>query len=150
MRLMPAIQSALFEHLIVYPALDSLLPRAIDAEGNTLTRPAIYDHPPQDIDAVGLPYVLIGEDTGAPFETDGSVGVEATLTLHTWSHYRGRLEVKRIQREIYNALNRATFPIAGGYLIDLSYEYSDTAIEEDGIIRHGTQRFRLLADSNTV
>lgn len=153
MRLMPELQRAIYAHLVAYPDLDALLPRAVGPRGGSLAQPAIYDHPPQAIDAdadAAMPYVLIGDDTAIPWDTETSVGVEATLTMHVWSRYRGRLEVKKIQAELYNALHRAAIPLSGGYVIESSYEYGETIAEDDGMVRHGIQRFRVFADSDTL
>lgn len=153
MRLLPELQRAIYAHLVAYSDLDALLPRAVGPDGQALSRPAIYDHPPQAIDAdadTAMPYILIGDDTAIPWDTETSVGAEVTLTLHVWSRYRGRLEVKQIQAEMYNALHRATIPLSGGYIVEISYEYGETLLEESGIVRHGIQRFRLFAESNTL
>ena len=45
-----------------------------------------------------IPYVVIGDDTSAQWDTDDTVGSENTLTLHVWSRYYGRAEVKDIMQ----------------------------------------------------
>jgi len=40
----------------------------------------VYDDVPQ---GASFPYVVIGDDTSIPWDTDDSVGSESTLTIHT-------------------------------------------------------------------
>lgn len=92
-------------------------------------------------------YVVIGADTLLPWSTDGRVGFEATITIHTWdttADNRSLLSTKSIMGQIHNALNRASFAITGYNLIGIDYEFGDTLIDPDGLTRHGIQRFRAL------
>jgi len=108
----------------------------------------IYDSPPGQPDGRPLsdfPYIVIGDDTLAPFDTDDSTGASATVTLHVWSRYDGSAEVKLILGEIYTALNRQSGNLtAAGYsFIDALFEFGDVIREADGKTRHGVCRFRI-------
>lgn len=103
----------------------------------------VYDHVPED---AAFPYVVIGEDTHVPFDTDDSLGAESTVTIHVWSRYRGKKEAKEIQGIIYDALTRQELTIDGYDLITIEFEYSDVLLDPDGITRHGVQRFRFLTE----
>jgi len=110
----------------------------------------VYDAVPQPEDGGDIaefPYVTIGEDTFTPFDTDNSIGYDATLTIHTWSRQRGRKETKEIQQEIYNALHRQTLTVAGFHFINLAFEFADTFVDSDGLTRHGVQRFRCIIEA---
>jgi len=107
---------------------------------NALSIP-VYDDVPDNANA---PYVVIGDDTFVEFDTDSEVGFEATVTIHSWSVYRGRSQVKNIMGQIYNALHRAEFTVTGYNLIGCDCEFSETFLESDGVTRHGVQRFRIL------
>ena len=72
-----ALQQAVFARLGAFAALTALVGARI------------YDHAPQD---ATFPYVVIGDDTTIPFDTHSTVGGEHTITVHTWSRYRGRSE----------------------------------------------------------
>jgi len=113
----------------IYSALDSAL--SIN----------VYDNVP---DNAAAPYVVIGDDTVAEFDTDGERGFEATVTIHTWSTYRGRSQVKEIMSAVYNALHRADLTVQGYNLLGCDFEFSETFLESDGVTRHGVQRFRIL------
>lgn len=111
---------------------------------STLSYP-VYDDVPQ---GAAFPYIVIGDDTSIPFDDDCNVGAETTITIHVWSTYSGRLEVKQIMNAVYNRLHRQNLSIAGSYSITLNAEYQDTFLDPDGVTRHGVIRFRLLTRSN--
>lgn len=104
---------------------------------------AVLDFAEQD---TAYPYVSIGESTFLPWDTDTETGLEGTITIHTWTRGRGRKANKDIQREIYNALHRASLTVAGGDAVGIDFEFSDTVRDADGFTVHGVQRFRLLFD----
>ena len=112
---------------------------------NGLAYPVYDDVPflPEGMPTENFPYVVIGDDTLIPWDNDTNIGVDATLTLHVWSRYKGRVEAKNIQGEIYTLLNRSSLTIAGFTVVDLLFEFSETFVENDGQTRHGVQRFRM-------
>lgn len=139
------IQTALFQAL--QSPLDGVLADLRAPSGSTLSQPAIYDHVPQTVDSDSdYPYVVIGDDTSIPFDTDTSQGTEATVTVHVWSRKRGRQEAKEIQRSIYDALHKQRIAIGDLHTVDVMWEYAETILDEDGITRHGVMRFRLTVE----
>lgn len=111
--------------------------------------PDVYDHVPQPTDGgsdVPFPYVTIGDDTHVPFDTDDSVGSEATITIHSWSRTRGRKEVKEIQASIRAALQRFELNVLGFALVTIEFESSDSFMDPDTLTRHGVSIFRVLLD----
>lgn len=137
-----ALQTALYERLKNYADLSALL--ADDVRPN-ISGSAVYDHVPQD--AV-FPYVAIGDTTSAEWDTDTSLGSEATATIHVWSRERGRMEAKEIQRELYNALHRHALSITGATTVTCDWEFAETELDTDGLTRHGITRFRLLIEQD--
>ena len=103
----------------------------------------VLDHATQD---EAFPYVVIGDDTHNPLDTHSTQGSDSTITIHTWSRYRGKKETKEIQREIYNALHRYSLVVAGVDTVDCQFEFGESLLDEDGLTRHGIQRFRVLLD----
>lgn len=102
----------------------------------------VYDRPPS---GVAFPYVLIGDDTG---RDDGATEVDLadlTLTLHIFSRYRGRKEVKEIRGLIYNALHQQSLPLDTWSLVTLRQDFTDTYTEGDGLTEHGVVRYRARA-----
>lgn len=111
---------------------------------------AVYDYVPQPDDAgdpAKFPYVVIGDDTLNAWDTDTTTGADATITVHTWSRFKGRKEVKAIQGAIYAALNRATLPTTGYSFVTCHLVNSDSFVDSDGITQHGVQTFRVLINT---
>ena len=99
-----------------------------------------YDDVPTD--AV-YPYVVIGDDTLVDDSADDTQGLNATVTVHSFSSYRGKAEIKKIQDDIFTALDRVALPITGYVVLDCLQEFAQTFLDQDGITRHGVQRFRV-------
>ena len=116
---------------------------AIFAQVSSIGYP-VFDHVPQDTE---FPYIVIGDDTSIPWDTDDSIGSETTCTIHVWSRHRGRKEVKEIMRTIYEALHRQELSIIGGSLVECQAELQESFMDPDGLTRHGVIRFRLTVDS---
>lgn len=139
------VQKSIYSKLRVDTNLLALLAKDV----NDKTKPAIYDNVPEAVDSGSdkvFPYVTIGDDTFLEWDTDNSVGKEATLTIHSWSRYRGRKEVKEIQGAIYDCLHLSNLNITGYYSVLMLSEYSETLVDPDGLTRHGVQRFRLIVE----
>lgn len=107
----------------------------------------VYDHVDQGKE---YPYVVIGEDAAAEFDTDTEQGDESLLTIHTWSRERGRLQTKEIQDAIYEALHRKHLTMNNAIFHSIFWEFSDSFIDPDNETRHGVMRFRVRYDSLPV
>ena len=113
----------------------------------------VFDQVPQDTwrrPAAGggfPPYVVIGLATVRDFDTKTEDGCDQALLIHTWSRYRGFKEAKQIMAAVVDALDRQGLAIAGHALVQLRFEFSDSFLEEDGLTRHGVQRFRVLTEA---
>lgn len=82
-----ALQTAIYGILIADTALSGLVK-------------GVYDDVPQPDDtgdAGAFPYVTIGETVHTAWDTDTSRGDDASITIHIWSRYPGRKEIKQIQ-----------------------------------------------------
>lgn len=106
-----------------------------------LTTP-VYDDVPQGAE---YPYTVIGDDTSVEWDGDTFLGAESTLTVHTWSRYSGRGEVKQIMGSIYSALHRHDLVIQDAHTVICDWEFEETFLEADGKTRHGVQRFRVVS-----
>ena len=127
-----------------------------DATLRTLTEktPAgIYDHVPQklwekpELDGHFKPYVVVGETEAREWDTKTEDGMEQTLMVHTWSRGRGMKEPKQIMGAIVDALDQVALSVTGHDLVQLRFEFSETFLEDDGLTRHGVQRFRALTEA---
>lgn len=106
----------------------------------------VYDDVPE---GANYPYVIVGEHTSNNFGSKTLDGLEYTLTIHIWSQYRGRKEVKEIAEIIYDALHDSSLSVSGASLVNLRQEFETTLLDSDGITRHGVMRFRAVVfDSN--
>lgn len=105
----------------------------------------IYDDVPE---GSVYPYVVIGEETATNNGTKTLDGVEHTLTLHAWSQYRGRREIKEIMQSVYEKLHNTAITVSGASLVNIRQEFSNTLAEQDGITRHGVMRFRAILFDN--
>ena len=90
-----------------------------------------------------FPYVVIGNDQGAPWDTDDTIGSAITVTLHFWSRSSGFAEVKTIMGAAYSKLHRASLFKTGYNVIDCINEFSEALSDPDGVTKHGVQRYRL-------
>jgi hypothetical protein len=105
----------------------------------------IYDDVPE---GSVYPYVVIGEETTSNNGTKTLDGVEHTITLHVWSQYRGRREIKEIMQSVYEKLHNTAITVSGASLVNIRQEFSNTLAEQDGITRHGVMRFRAVLFDN--
>ena len=105
----------------------------------------IYDDVPEGSTA---PYVVIGEETAIDIGTKDKDANEHTLTLHIWSEYRGRYEIKTLMQEVNSKLHNNVISVAGASLVNLRCEFETTLQEADGITRHGVMRFRAVVFDN--
>jgi hypothetical protein len=127
-------------------SFESELQQAIFTRLSTYTgMPTVYDDVPQS--AASWPYIVLGEDTHVPWDTDDSTGAESTITIHIWSRQRGKKETKDIQGLIYTALNRYEMSVDGHHLVTLEFDYSDVLLDPDGLSRHGVSRYRTLVEA---
>ena len=94
------------------------------------------------------PYIVIGEETTSNNGTKTLDGVEHTITLHVWSQYRGRREIKEIMQSVYEKLHNTAITVTGASLVNIRQEFSNTLAEQDGITRHGVMRFRAILFDN--
>lgn len=105
----------------------------------------VYDSPPK---VPQYPYVIIGDDSFIPFDTDNTVGRDIIASIHLWDNYAGKKRIKTIAGEIDALMNRAEFPIAGFHLINCFFDGSDYFLDSDGKTYHGILTFRLLVDED--
>lgn len=108
----------------------------------------IYDSVPQANSSsyAAFPYVTIGEDIFTDMSTDTELIQLCSITIHTWSRYSGRSEIKRIQGYIYDLLNRRRIEHPEYRFININQVTSQSQMESDGETRHGIQTFNLIIE----
>ena len=103
----------------------------------------VFDSVPQD---TAYPYVTIGEDVFTDMSTDTELINLVSITIHTWSRFSGRLEIKKIQGVIYDLLNRAIISNNEFKFININQVTAQSQIDSDGETRHGIQTFNLILE----
>lgn len=108
----------------------------------------VYDSVPQVNSGsyTAFPYVTIGEDILTDMSTDTELINLVSITIHTWSRYSGRSEVKEIQGQIYTLLNRRRIENASYKFVNINQVTSQSQLESDGETRHGIQTFNLIIE----
>ncbi len=139
-----AIEQAIYTKLRADVSLGALLANSIlDGDAGK----AVYDRAPQsnlsELASGVFPFVVIGDDTAAEFDDDDTEGQETTLTLHAWSRYAGKKEVKQVLDAIYNALHDKPLTVTGQIVIFIFFEFMETIADPDGLTQHGVIRFRI-------
>jgi len=105
----------------------------------------VYDFVPE---STAFPYVKIGEDTMVDNGTKDKKGSDFTIEVHTFSRYRGSVEIKNIMSVVYDILHESSLSVSGASLVNMRFEFSDTIKENDGLTTHGVQRFRAFVLSS--
>lgn len=100
----------------------------------------VYDAVPE---GQAYPYIVIGNDTLINDDTDTTNGIEATITIHTWGAIGGYQVVKEMQSAVYDLLHRQELSITGYTFTGCAFEFSDSFADQDGVLWHGVQRFRI-------
>jgi hypothetical protein len=106
---------------------------------------SVFDDVPEN---TSYPYVVIGEETATNNGSKDLDGLEYTLTVHVWSNYRGRREIKEIMQSVYENLHDTAITVTGASLVNVRQEFNTTLAENDGITRHGVMRFRAVVFDN--
>ena len=104
---------------------------------------SILDHVPA---GTTFPYVVLGEAQMHPMDSQGTSGNDMVLTLHTYSRGSGMQEARHIMAAIYDVLHDGTFAVPNQVLILCQYLSAETRLEDDGITRHGVQRFQIITE----
>ena len=95
-----------------------------------------------------FPYIVLGNDVSEPWDTDDTLGETYVCTIHAFSRYQGKKEIKEIVAAIYTALHRqaANLSATGYRFVDCLYEYSEIFDDDDGATRHGVCRYRITIE----
>lgn len=131
-----SVQAAIYAALTAHAPLKAIVVSIID----DVTQPA------DSGDSSKFPYVVIGDDAHAEWDTDTELGSTATLTIHSWSRYAGRKQIKQIQGAVYDALHRQNISVSGYHMVGIEWLTSSSFMDSDGLTRHGVQTFRITLE----
>lgn len=110
----------------------------------------VYDAVPQAPDSGNpsdFPYIVIGDDISTEWSTNTEIGRETSLTMHIWSRYRGKKEIKNISDNIARVLDRAELTIENLHAVTIDFTQSQSFLEPDALTNHGVIEFRLLSEA---
>ena len=110
-----------------------------DAGGSAIT--GIFDDVPE---GTAYPYIVIGEETAIDVSAKDKDIFEHTLTIHIWSQYRGRRDIKDIMKQVHDTLHDSSLSVTGASMVNMRQEFQTTLLEGDGLTRHGVMRFRAV------
>ena len=105
----------------------------------------IFDDVPRD---TLFPYLTIGDGDEIEAGTATEAGSEHRITLHAWSRYAGRREVKLILERVRTILHDANLTITGNRLINLRCEAMEFTRATDGRNTHGLARIKAMLEAN--
>lgn len=105
----------------------------------------VYDYVPE---TAVYPYIVIGEATEIPRNSQDRYGWETVPTLHVWDKYRGYSRVLRIGSRIGVLLDHQRLTIPGYDLVAIRFEFSQTLTDPEppGDIRHLVLRHRIVTE----
>jgi hypothetical protein len=110
--------------------------------GNAVLKQLITDVYDEVNETAVLPYVQIGDDTVAPYDTKTTNGEDLTLTIHCFANGPGKREAKLIMDAVLQALTSEPLTVTGFNVDGLPYrEFLE--VFSEGSIYHGVCRFRV-------
>jgi hypothetical protein len=128
------VQTGVFAGLTGNTALTNLL-----AAGAA----SVLDHVPA---GTALPYVVIGETSSRPMDSQRVSGNDMTLTIHAYSRGSGMHQLKSIMSAVYAALHDVSFAVPNQILVLCQCLETATLLEGDGMTRHGIQHFKIITE----
>lgn len=103
-------------------------------------RAGVYDAVSEE---TPMPYVAIGEDTSVPDGTKNYDAEEITHTLHVYSSYNGKKEVKEIMSRVLEAVTREPLQLSNGFTAETAELDLMQVMEINGSpAKHGVIRLR--------
>ncbi|MEM8572428.1 MAG: DUF3168 domain-containing protein [Pseudomonadota bacterium] len=117
-----------------------------NADLRELVGEAVFDEPPQDVRTESSAYVILGEETVRPFETQTSQGSLHDFDVTVHSGHLGFDIAKRVAGVISAALADLTTPIEGGQVVDIRFLRARAQRGRSPITRTIALRFRAVID----
>lgn len=135
------LQKALYATLIADPTLISLV-----GEGH------FYDEPPhgESDETPDNAYVVIGDEAVTPWDTKTERGAIHTFDVIIYTQQRGYSLAKQIAGRISDLLETEPLTLARGRIINLNFENSVTAREDQGLSRQITLTFRAVLEDTSL
>jgi hypothetical protein len=127
-------------------AVHDALSGSVDIGAGPVPVKEYVSQPGDAADPGPFPYIVLGDTTMTPWDTDTETGAEATVSIHVWSRYAGNKELTDIHDAIYAALHRVDIDVEDCVTLGCDFEQSDMYQESDGRTRHGVLRYRIVVE----
>jgi hypothetical protein len=126
-----ALQKAVYQNLTSYqPLMDKV---------NQVTETPSKDDP--------YPYVVLGDQSSAPFETKSSFGEEITMDFHVWGGTT-RAEAQDISSHVLEALSSMPLVFEGFTFVAKKLVLAQIITDTDGVTKHGIIKVRFTINNN--
>ena len=103
-------------------------------------RAKVYDSVSE---SAAMPYVTVGEDTSVDNGNKSYDGEIITHTLHVWSSYNGRKEVKELMNTVLQSVTSKPLSLEGGFFVeDTRLDLMQVLDVNGSPAKHGVIRFR--------
>jgi len=95
-------------------------------------------------DASSFPMIWIEDGGSSDWSDKDYDGLEAVITLHIGSQYRGTKEIRTWMDKAHSLLHDASLTLTTEQSVLCRFLRSEIVTDSDGITRHGVMRFSLL------
>ncbi|MFF9146321.1 DUF3168 domain-containing protein [Streptomyces sp. NPDC014861] len=105
----------------------------------------VYDAVPEE---ASFPYVVLGEATEVPANSQDRHGRDVVITLHVWTRALGHTEGLEIGQRIQALLDHQPLSIPGLDHVATLFEFGQTLVDPEppGDIRHLVLRYRVRTE----
>ena len=79
-------------------------------------------------------------------DSQSASGNDVTLAIHTYSRGSGMQQARHIMSAVYDALHNASFAVPNQTLVLCQCLDTEARLEDDGMTRHGIQRFKIITE----
>jgi hypothetical protein len=93
-----------------------------------------------------LPYIVIEDTRGEPWDTDTSDGQDTETELLVVSNYRGSAEASYICDQLHALLHYQALTVTGATTVTMQVLAAEVRKGDDGATREGVVRVRVLVD----
>lgn len=104
------------------------------------------DQPTTPEDDADFPYIMIGEDQAAAWDTKTTFGVQAVCQIDVWSRQNNYIEAKGVSTAVYKALHYQPLTIVGADHVMTIVESTTFTKDADGHTKRGLILARVVYD----
>ncbi len=96
-------------------------------------------------DSASFPYLTIGQDVAAPWDTKTWFGVESIMQIDAWDRSDNYLVLKQIANRVWELLHHTRLDIANGDHCLTVHQSAAYSVDPDGHTKRAMMMFRLTA-----